>query len=371
MPVYKITEEDFEPLDRTSFEAERLLERGDMQRRLRDSPEILEEGLYILAEEYGDWEESNRRIDLLALDNKGRLVVIELKRSDTDSLMDLQAIRYAAMVADMTSRQAVDAHSQYLVNRRLDGTEAESRIREHLPGDDEDLAITSDTPRIFLVSASFSKELTTSVMWLNRTGMDITCVKLQPYRSKDGLFLESSQVIPIPEAADYLIRLRNREEEAHQHQVESSIVRTSAGAERFKEAIESVHDSQKEMLTHLYDMALSLQASGLAELSTRSGSYNTVLRVRFPGSNRGLINVFKNESGWGYLQFNVSLFNRRAPNAKARLEETIGTVKRTLWELPDGFQEILSDAYREANGQPDPGPAIEHSPESDPPEDLV
>ena len=89
-------------MEKTSFETERLHERGDMQRRLRDRPEILEEGLYILGEEYGDWEESSRRIDLLALDSKGRLVAIELKRSDSDNLMDLQAIRHAAMVADKT-----------------------------------------------------------------------------------------------------------------------------------------------------------------------------------------------------------------------------------------------------------------------------
>ena len=110
MPVYRVTDEDFEPLDKSSFEAEHLLEREDIQRRLRDRPEILEEGLFILAEEYSDWKESNRRIDLLALDRKGRLVVIELKRSDNNSLMELQAIRYAAMVADMTLEQAIDAH---------------------------------------------------------------------------------------------------------------------------------------------------------------------------------------------------------------------------------------------------------------------
>ena len=70
MPVYRVTEEDFEPLDKTSFEAEHLLEREDIQRRLRDKPEILEEGLFILAEEYGNWDDSNRSIDLLALDRK-------------------------------------------------------------------------------------------------------------------------------------------------------------------------------------------------------------------------------------------------------------------------------------------------------------
>ena len=141
-------------------------------------------------------------------------MVVELKRSDSDSLMDLQAIRYAAMVANMTFHQATDAHQRYLARREMDGTEAASRIRQHITADDTEADIDSSKPRIFLVSSSFSKELTTSVMWLRQQfGMDITCVKLQPYKSADGLFMESSIIIPIPEVDDYLVRLRNREEE--------------------------------------------------------------------------------------------------------------------------------------------------------------
>ena len=37
--------------------------------------------------------------------------------------------------------------------------------------------------RIVLVSAEFSKELTTSVMWLNDFGLDIRCVRIHLYRS--------------------------------------------------------------------------------------------------------------------------------------------------------------------------------------------
>ena len=68
MPVYKVTETSFEALDQTSFEREGILERQGIQARLRDYPEVLEEGLFILAEEFSSWDESSRRIDLLALD---------------------------------------------------------------------------------------------------------------------------------------------------------------------------------------------------------------------------------------------------------------------------------------------------------------
>ena len=68
-------------------------------------PEHLEEGLFIVAEEFGNWQDSGRSIDLLAVDSENRLVVIELKRTQTGDHSELQAIRYAAMVANMTLEQ--------------------------------------------------------------------------------------------------------------------------------------------------------------------------------------------------------------------------------------------------------------------------
>ncbi len=353
MPVYRVTDEDFEPLDKSSFEAEHLLEREDIQRRLRDRPEILEEGLFILAEEYSDWKESNRRIDLLALDRKGRLVVIELKRSDEDSLMDLQAIRYAAMVADMTLEQAVDAHRDYTQKREKDVEEAASSVSAHLTDDAASVEINSSNPRIILVSANFSKELTTSVLWLNQVGMNITCIKLQPWKTGDALFLESSQVIPIPEAEDYMVRMRNREEEAQQ-QKEASRIETHSGSEQFRQAIDTAREDMKPLLNSLLHLAVSLEQEGLAKLLTRSGSTNTVLRVQLPDSDGGFFNVFKNKAGYGYLKFaSLRLLESRASKSKERLEKILNAPfapRNTLWELPDGFIEAMADAYREANG---------------------
>ena len=54
-----------EEIPATSFGQEGVLERADLQRILRDKPEVLEEGLLIISEEFGSWQDSNRRIDLL------------------------------------------------------------------------------------------------------------------------------------------------------------------------------------------------------------------------------------------------------------------------------------------------------------------
>ena len=214
MPLYRFGADELSPLPPTTFEEAGLYERGDLQRLLRDQSDAIEDGLFVVAEEFGDWDESRRRIDLLCLDRAGRLVVVELKRTEDGGHMDLQAVRYAAMVASMTAEQVVSAHAQYLEQRDRDREDARQRLREHLGvGPDDELTIESAAPRIVLVSADFSRELTTSVLWLNDVGLDIRCVRLRPYRLVDELLVDVTQVIPLPESEDYLIRLREKSAE--------------------------------------------------------------------------------------------------------------------------------------------------------------
>ncbi len=43
--------------------------------------------------------------------------------------------------------------------------------------------------------------------------MDITCIKLTPYKHGDNIFINSQIVIPIPEAEDYMARRREKKQE--------------------------------------------------------------------------------------------------------------------------------------------------------------
>ena len=282
MPLYRMTDEEFEELEETSFGAEGIYERYDLQRMLRDQADVLEEGLFILSEEYGDWVESSRRIDLLGLDAKGRLVVVELKREDQDSLMDLQAVRYAAMVANMTSEQALIAHQSYLQARGIEG-DAESRIRDHLKSYEEEVSISTHNPRIILASANFSTELTTSVLWLNQVGLDITCVRLQPYNMDGSIFVERTQILPMPESADYMVRLRDRERETESQRR----VHISAGGDDFAESLNGARAEFVDKLQRLYQFALSLEEEGIASLSTSIGSNRAFLSPNPPKDTDG------------------------------------------------------------------------------------
>jgi hypothetical protein len=212
MPLYRVSKDKLEAVKQTTFVEEKLLERKDLQRLLRADISVIGEDLMVISEEFGDWEESSRRIDLLCLDKQARLVVVEVKRTEDGGHMELQAIRYAAMVSSMTLDQAIAAYARSLGDQDAEVT-ARREILEFLELNTTEEAELTDEVRIILVSADFSTEITTSVIWLNRHGIDITCVRLKPYRMNDELLVDVAQIIPLPEAADYEIKVRAQAQE--------------------------------------------------------------------------------------------------------------------------------------------------------------
>jgi len=210
MSLYRITTDKLEPVSRTTFAAESLLERKDLQRLLRRDITPIADDLMVIAEEYGEWEDSNRRIDLLCLSKDAGLVVVEIKRTEDGGHMELQAIRYAAMVSAMTLDQAIEAHAR-TQGGELDA--ARSEILDFLQLDSEEEAELTGEVRIVLVSADFSTEVTTAVLWLNRQGLDITCIRLRPYRMSNDVLIDATQIIPLPESTDYEVKVRAQEKE--------------------------------------------------------------------------------------------------------------------------------------------------------------
>lgn len=121
--------------------------------------------------------------------------------------MELQALRYAAMISTMRFDQAVEAHRKYL--SKINSTEdPEQSIREFLE-EDGPVAL-SETVRIVLASAEFPQELTTAVLWLNKQGLDIRCVQMRPHTIDNRVLLDINQVIPLPEAEQYQVLVREK-----------------------------------------------------------------------------------------------------------------------------------------------------------------
>jgi hypothetical protein len=212
MPLYQITTDSLLPIQEASFSELKIRERQDLQRLIRSQPDVLGEELLILSEEFGDWEDSRRRIDLLALDQLANLVVIELKRTADGGHMELQSIRYASMVSTMTFARAVEIHAELLTRLGEDSSQAEGRILQFLGWEEPDEETFAPDVRIVLVSEDFGKELTTAVLWLRDREIDIRCVRLQPYKNGDAHLVDVQQIIPLPEANDYQVQVREKDQ---------------------------------------------------------------------------------------------------------------------------------------------------------------
>ncbi len=215
MPIYELTAERLIELPVTSFCMFGIKERYDLQRLLRDQVALISPETLIISEEFADWSDSRRRIDLLGIDKQANIVVIELKRSEDGAHMELQAIRYAAMISAMTFEKASEIFNRYLRERnRLE--DATQSLLDFLGWAAPEERAFGEDVRIVLASADFSKELTTSVLWLNDRGLDIRCVRLRPHMDGGRVLLDIQQVIPLPEASEYLVGLREKATEARE-----------------------------------------------------------------------------------------------------------------------------------------------------------
>lgn len=249
----------------------------------------------MVAEEFGHFEDAHRRIDLLCVDRGARLVVIELKRTQDGGHMELQALRYAAMVATMTFADLCAHYTDHL--RRTGTTEhdredAELRLLEWFE-DVTDEPILGQQVGIVLAAANFSQEITTTVLWLNgQYGTDIRCIRLSPYRHEGRLLLDVQQVIPVPEAVDLTVRLRKRE----------AAVRVARENNRdYTRYVISTPDGESEPLPKrraVLDLVRALHAAGVAAGTIADHVPKGKLRSA-PGSFTGdeLWSAFRAEHG--------------------------------------------------------------------------
>ena len=106
------------PCIETEFKAHKILERQHIEVWIENNPNVLGEDLLIVSSEYDKFDKTNERVDLLAIDKDGNLVVIELKRDDSGKNVDLQAIKYAAYCSTMKLDDICNLYTQYKNRKR-------------------------------------------------------------------------------------------------------------------------------------------------------------------------------------------------------------------------------------------------------------
>jgi hypothetical protein len=200
-----------ESLEQSTFSELGFRERENLQEWICHNPEMFGEDLLIIQKEFDGFNETRERLDLLALDKEGNLVIIENKLDDSGRDVVWQALKYASYCANLSKTQIIQIYQGYL-NKYSKGESAEENISQFLGQELEETLLNSgNNQRMFFVAANFRKEVTSTVLWLLGHGIYVNCYKVTPYSHSEELFLNMEQIIPTPEAEDFMIGMSAKE----------------------------------------------------------------------------------------------------------------------------------------------------------------
>ena len=230
-------------LEQRRFSDLNLREREYLQEWLAHQPDALGEELLILQKEFDGFADTRERLDLLALDKDGQLVVIENKLDDSGRDVTWQALKYTAYVSSLTKAQIIDIFQQYL-DRHDGGGNAARLICEFLDVEELEEVILNPghSQRLIFIAAHFRKEVTATVLWLREHQIDARCFKVNLFSMAEELLFDIQPVIPTPEAADFMIQMAEKESEAKSAQ--SVQRRSHEKREAFWQAVQSDFDQR-------------------------------------------------------------------------------------------------------------------------------
>lgn len=213
--MYRIDRDtnSIQALKRVSFRELGFRERTHLQEWIAREPSALGEDLLIIQKEFAGFSDTSERLDLLALDKQGSLVIIENKLDDTGRDVTWQALKYASYCSALTKDDIRKIYQDYLQKCGSVDT-AEEALSLFFEEEYDDLALNKGvTQRIILVAAKFRKEVTSTVLWLSSFRLRIQCFRATPYALGDGLFLNMEQIIPVKDTEEFTIGLADKAKE--------------------------------------------------------------------------------------------------------------------------------------------------------------
>lgn len=190
--LYRIDGSEVIEVPPTSAPDEDLYER-DVEDWVALRPAVLGEPLLMIGRQVA-MDEGKDRIDLLALDTAGSMVVIELKRDLVGGSADLQALRYAALLSQWTHED---------VRRQAEGywrtiSHQGSTFAQAVEGFCEEGYEVNGGQRVILAGRDIKPRLGTMALWLRKQGIDTRVVAIRILRDDGRLYVQPQVIIPVP-----------------------------------------------------------------------------------------------------------------------------------------------------------------------------
>ena len=201
-------------VEKKTFKSLGLDERHNLQEWIAKEPSSLGEDLLIIQKEFDGFADTRERLDLLAIDKSGNLVIIENKLDDSGRDVTWQAIKYASYCSSLSKSDVIEIYQKYLNDQCLKES-AEDNLSDFFDSRDlKDVDINvGNGQRIFFVAANFRKEVTSSVMWLLNSGLKMKCFKVTPYEYGGKILIDFDQIIPVKDAEEYTISIAKKSQD--------------------------------------------------------------------------------------------------------------------------------------------------------------
>ena len=252
-------------LEKSTFSDLGIKERENLQEWIANTPSSLGEELLIIQKEFQEFDETRERLDLLALDKNRDLVIIENKLDDSGRDTVWQALKYVAYCSSLKKAQIIEIFQVYLhkQNRNEDASDLICDFLEVETLDEVNLNSGSNQ-RFILVSGNFRKEVTSTVLWLISHRINAQCMKVTPFTLNDNQLLQFTQIIPTPEAKDYMIGMSSKDSE--EKETKAVVYKSEQIRQQFWEQVLEHFRREK------YDLYQNVNPTRYSWLGTGSGS---------------------------------------------------------------------------------------------------
>jgi len=214
--MYKIDDKNnnIKKIKEESFAKLKYKERENLQERIAKNPNIFGEDLLIIQKEFDGFNDTRERLDLLALDREGNIVIIENKLDNTWRDVVRQSLKYASYCSTLTRKEVIDIFQLYLDKNNIWKNAKEELEKFYEIEDIDEIELnTLQSQRIMMVAWNFRKEVTSTALRLMSYWLNVQCFKATIFAQDKDHFLNIEQIIPIQDAEEYTISMASKQQE--------------------------------------------------------------------------------------------------------------------------------------------------------------
>jgi hypothetical protein len=217
--MYNLSNDKAVKIGATTF-SELSIKENDIEELLRKNIDMIcdeEESMLIVGKQVRNVKHGIS--DLTAVDNKGNIVLVEIKRDRKDiegrkEAFEFQAIRYAASYATIEDLDDLvnKIYAPYIEKYRnefergsLTSSELGTRKLTEFLRENGAESNFNKNQKIILAASDFDEQTLSAVAWLNSNNVDISCFKMIPYKINDEVYISIEKLLPLNTYKDYYV----------------------------------------------------------------------------------------------------------------------------------------------------------------------